>query len=243
MKVGLLGCSGRMGRAIASAAEGSGGACEIAAGFSRSWDGDGCGFPVHNTALPVFKEADVVVDFSHAEALELHLQHAADEETPLLIGTSGHVFPVHETVGGFPCRSPILYSTNTSISVHILAYCLAFFCKRTRGEWDVSIIERHRQGKRDAPSGTALMLRDRLLDCGMKEMSVLSVRAADVPGEHTVSLCSADEEVSFFHRALKRDVFAKGALCLAAWLIDQRPGFYTMDDFVADFCEERFMHP
>jgi 4-hydroxy-tetrahydrodipicolinate reductase len=99
-------------------------------------------------------------------------------------------------------------------------------------ECDVSLVEAHRRGKRDAPSGTALQLAQAVNQAGatVEREQIHAVRGGDVFGEHTVRFALPGEYLEISHRATQIDVFARGALRAAAWLRGRSPGRYGMSD-------------
>ena len=147
-------------------------------------------------------------------------------------------------------RTPTLLSANTSLGVNVLVSLLGKAAKMLGEDYDVEIIEAHHRFKKDAPSGTALALGrsvatalNRDLDKigingrkgivgerSKKEIALLSVRAGDIVGEHTVIFGGIGERLEFIHRAHSRDTFARGAIRAAQWLAKQKPGLYGMQD-------------
>jgi 4-hydroxy-tetrahydrodipicolinate reductase len=147
-------------------------------------------------------------------------------------------------------RTPILLSANTSLGVNVLVSLLDKAAKMLGEDYDVEIVEAHHRFKKDAPSGTALVLASAVAQAlgrdvhkvgvsgrkGLvgqrpkKEIALLSVRAGDIVGEHTVIFGGIGERLEFIHRAHSRDTFARGAIRAAQWLVKQKPGLYGMQD-------------
>jgi 4-hydroxy-tetrahydrodipicolinate reductase len=147
-------------------------------------------------------------------------------------------------------RTPTVLSANTSLGVNVLMALVADAAKRLGNDYDIEIIEAHHRFKKDAPSGTALALAQSAANAlgrdlgkvvisgrkgiigerGKKEIALLSVRAGDIVGEHTVIFGGIGERLEFIHRAHSRDTFAKGALRAAQWLAKKKPGLYNMRD-------------
>jgi 4-hydroxy-tetrahydrodipicolinate reductase len=133
-----------------------------------------------------------------------------------------------------------------SIGVNVLAGLVESAVRRLGDEFDVEIFEIHHRGKRDAPSGTAHLLADAAVSAreGLKpllgrsgnavresdELGIGAARGGDVSGEHTVFLFGEGERIELTHRATTRDIFARGALVAARWLVSQEPGSYSMGD-------------
>lgn len=237
IKIGILGCFGRMGESISRCAKEE--KCQVVAGsiscnFSEKKI---CDYPISTDAQIVFQKADVVLDFSHFSAASAHIQLAEETKTPLLIGTTGHQgSPWSETKCIPPC--PILYAQNTTIGIQCLIRSVLTFCKRLSdlSSYDISVEETHHYGKKDSPSGTALLIRDILsseLKCS-QDIRISSVRKGHVPGKHEVIISNPEESFVFSHEATSRDLFARGALRFAQWLLHQKPGFYTLHTLIHD---------
>ncbi len=231
IKVGILGCSGRMGESIALCAQEE--ECVVVAGsVSPSSEKKTYEYPVSTDAAMVFEKAHVVLDFSHFSAAPYHMRLAEETKKPLLIGTTGHY-------GGLPWSQeplhtpacPIMYAQNTSMGIQLLIRSVVLFCRMCSDirSYDISIVETHHQGKKDAPSGTALFLQDVLsseLQC--PPVSISSVRRGNVPGKHEIIISNMEESFVFSHEAISRNLFARGALRCAKWLLQQKPGLYTL---------------
>ena len=178
------------------------------------------------------------------------LRSAAKKRTPIVIATTGFNAKQQAEIKRLARRAPTLLSANTSLGVNVLVSLLGQAAKMLGDDYDVEIIEAHHRFKKDAPSGTALALGrsvanalnrdlDKVAINGRqgivgervkKEIALLSVRAGDIVGEHTVIFGGIGERLEFIHRAHSRDTFAHGALRAAQWLAKQKPGLYGMHD-------------
>jgi 4-hydroxy-tetrahydrodipicolinate reductase len=147
-------------------------------------------------------------------------------------------------------RTPTLLSANTSLGVNVLVSLVAKAAQMLGDDYDVEVIEMHHRFKKDAPSGTAIALGRSVANAlhrdldkvaingrkgivgarGKKEIALLSVRAGDIVGEHTVIFGGIGERIELIHRAHSRDTFARGALRAARWLARRKPGLYSMQD-------------
>jgi 4-hydroxy-tetrahydrodipicolinate reductase len=192
----------------------------------------------------------VVIDFSRVEASLGFLKSAAEKATPVVVGTTGFSAEHLREIKGLTRRTPILLSANMSLGVNLLLSLLGKVARTLGEDYDVEIVEAHHRYKKDAPSGTALALGrvithalGRNLDevgvagrKGMvgertkKEIGLLSVRAGDIVGDHTVIFGGLGERLEFTHRAHSRETFARGAVRAAAWLVKQKKGLYGMQD-------------
>jgi 4-hydroxy-tetrahydrodipicolinate reductase len=177
--------------------------------------------------------ADVAVDFSTAEALRDNFPRYLERKLPLVIGTTGWSaneadFKAHAE------RVPlgVVASANFSIGVNLFALIVAEAARRMKlhdqyGAW---IHEAHHATKRDAPSGTALWLRDVMGQAGYdRPIDMSSTRAGTIPGIHAVGFDSPSDTIELTHTARDRRGFAAGALLAARWIVG-RKGWYTMAD-------------
>jgi 4-hydroxy-tetrahydrodipicolinate reductase len=179
---------------------------------------------------------DVLIDFSLPEGTELAAAWCGRHRVPLLSGVTGLPPAAHAALSLTAEASPVLWSANFSIGVNLLAQ----FCGRVAAVAGpgatVQIEDIHHQWKKDAPSGTALMLGESIRaqwPTGPVDIDYQSRREGEVIGEHRVRFELAGETVILSHAALEREVFARGALAAAAWLARQPAGLYTAADWLA----------
>lgn len=240
IRIGVAGALGRMGAAVAGViAEREGVA--LAARFGRPGAADedlaGC---------------DVIVDFSTgAASAALAARAAAKGAPPLVIGSTGFSAAEEAAVRAASTRIAIVKSGNFSIGVTLLAGLVEQAARRLgRRDWDIEIVEAHHRFKRDAPSGTALMLaraaaegRGEALDdiavrgragiVGSRregEIGFSVVRGGGIVGEHAVVFAAEDEILTLSHSARDRRLFARGAVEAALWVVGRGPGLYDMRD-------------
>jgi 4-hydroxy-tetrahydrodipicolinate reductase len=205
---------------------------------------------VSDDIAPHLQPDRVIIDFTNPEASLGFLRAAAERQTPVVIGTTGFNPEQLAEMKTLADKTPVLFSANMSLGVNLLVSLLGKVAEKLGDEYDVEIIEAHHRFKKDAPSGTALAmaqaiangLRRDLDEVGIngrkgivgersrKEIALLSVRAGDIAGEHTVIFGGIGERLEFIHRAHGRDTFARGAIRAAEWLAQQKPGLYGMQD-------------
>jgi len=210
------------------------------------------GIPVTDKLEPALKPNAVIIDFTHPEASLSFMRSAAKKSTPIVIASTGFNPKQHAEIQRLGRRAPTLLSANTSLGVNVLVALLGKAAKMLGDDYDVEIIEAHHRFKKDAPSGTALALGRSVANAlgrdldkvalngrkgiigerGKKEIALLSVRAGDIVGEHTVIFGGIGERLEFIHRAHSRDTFARGAIRAAQWLAKQKPGLYAMQDML-----------
>ena len=178
-------------------------------------------------------DADVAVDFSTADALLTNFTHYVSHRMSVVIGTTGwnaHADRLRADAGS--AGIGVVSSANFSIGVNVFELVVAEAARMMRsqpqfGSW---IHEIHHAAKRDAPSGTAFLLRDAMIAAGYdRPIDVSSSRAGMIPGTHTVGFDSASDTIELIHRARDRRGFASGALLAARW-IKGRTGWYSMQD-------------
>ncbi|MBO0695140.1 MAG: 4-hydroxy-tetrahydrodipicolinate reductase, partial [Verrucomicrobia bacterium] len=181
--------------------------------------------------LPM-KDCDVAIDFSQADAITHICRAALQHRKPLVIGTTGHSKGQRTTIEETAQSLPIVFASNFSIGVNVLFWLARKAAERLGGDFDAEIVETHHKMKKDAPSGTAKTLAE-VLKAAKKmqgEIPIQSIREGDVVGEHTVIFNGPAERLELTHRAASREIFARGALRAAEWIIAKPPGLYSMQD-------------
>lgn len=247
-RVLISGALGHMGQAVLAALKAGNGDMVPAAGIDPV-QGD---FPgaLFSGAAQVDVPFDVAIDFSRPEATMAILELCLREKKPLVIGTTGlgeaEMARLREASGTIP----VFYSRNMSLGVNLQLELVAAAARVLGDAFDPEIVETHHNLKVDAPSGTALMLAEAIegarngeseLVFGRHEknkrrtraeIGIHSLRGGNKAGEHSVYFLGTDEEIIITHRAGSKRVFAEGAVKAAAFLLEQAPGFYTMEDVI-----------
>lgn len=225
MRLALLGY-GRMARVIEAQARDGG--HEVGAVVTSRNAGD---------ASRLLPGHDVAIDFSVAGAVAAHVEASAAAGVPLIEGTTGwHVQEAAvrrlvEERGG-----ALVYGANFSIGANLFCRIVARAAELVRAipGYDPFIEEAHHAAKRDAPSGTALVLKDILVrQLGRSDLPVASTRAGSIPGTHRVGFDSPGDQIMLTHAARSRDGFAAGALLAARWVLGRR-GVYTFANVLDD---------
>jgi len=181
---------------------------------------------------PAMKNCDVAIDFSHADAITEICRTALHHHKSLVIGTTGHSQEQRRLIEGAAQSLAIVFAPNFSIGVNALFWLTREAAELLDSDFNPEIIETHHKMKKDAPSGTAKTLA-KILKRARKmrsEVPIQSIREGDVVGEHTVIFGGPGERVELTHRAASREIFARGALRAAQWIIGKPPGFYSMQD-------------
>ncbi|MGD2176124.1 MAG: 4-hydroxy-tetrahydrodipicolinate reductase [Candidatus Brocadiaceae bacterium] len=193
---------------------------------------------------------DVLVDFSTPEATMRRVSDCAERGVPVVIGTTGLSAEHRQKIETeAAAQVAILIAANMSVGINLLLRLVDWAARTLPAGYDVEITEAHHRRKRDAPSGTALELARVICvalnrDAGVlrhgregrvgprpsEEVGVHAIRAGDIVGEHTVLFAGEGERLELTHRASSRDVFARGALQAARFLVEKPPGLYSMQD-------------
>jgi 4-hydroxy-tetrahydrodipicolinate reductase len=257
----IAGCGGRMGQALVrllpqfpamklTAAVGSErqAAAHLDSGLQAGAAANGV---LIGADLPgALAHADVLIDFSRAEAAAENLRQAVAANVPILLGTTGLDGAAEEQLTAASQRIAVLQAANTSIGVTLLADLVRRAASALGEEFNIEVIEAHHALKRDAPSGTALMLaaaaaagRNSTLQAtrpaaargsgGARtaaEIGIAVVRGGDVVGDHEIHFLGPGERLVLRHSATDRTLFARGALRAAAWLVGRPAGRYQMAD-------------
>jgi 4-hydroxy-tetrahydrodipicolinate reductase len=178
------------------------------------------------------QDCDVAIDFSHADAITEICRAALHCNKPLIIGTTGHSQEQRRTIQDTARSLPIVFASNFSIGVNVLFWLTRKAAERFGDDFSAEIVETHHKTKKDAPSGTAKTLADILKAAQIidGEVPIQSIREGDVVGEHTVIFSGPAERLELTHRAVSREIFARGALRAAKWIMGRPQGLYSMQD-------------
>lgn len=182
-------------------------------------------------------DCDVFIDCTNAETfISINLPLYLKLKKPVLIATTGFNNNDLEKIKELANHTPVFISSNYSISLHDFIETLKFAVKRISDDTDVQIIEYHHNQKKDSPSGTALMIQDALIQANKRlnrdNINISSVRGGSIFGDHQVIFANCtDEIVEFKHHVSSREAFSNGAVEAVKWLVNQKAGHYTMNDF------------
>lgn len=202
-----------------------------------------------STVLPAYPGA-VVIDFTSPESSMVTARACAAHGNPVIIGTTGFSDEQLAELDALAEKSLLFRSANMSVGINVIMDILPRLTELLGEAYDVEMMEIHHNKKKDAPSGTALLLADPLLKAkGLTradintnrfdvreprkhaEIGIQSLRGGDVVGVHTVYYMGPGERIEITHQAHSRENFANGALRAARWIVSQKPGcLYTMQD-------------
>ena len=243
----MNGCNGRMGRMITDIAN-KDTDVQIVAGID-AYDKVANDYPVFTNIFDCNVDADVIIDFSTASAIDDLLKYAVEKKIPVVLCTTGLTSEQLDNVQKASEKVAILKSANMSLGINTLMKILKVATEvlANRG-YDIEIVEKHHNQKLDAPSGTALALADCIYQVlnneydytydrssrrekrPEKEIGISAVRGGTIVGEHEVIYAGIDEVIEIKHTAYSRAVFAKGAVDAAKYLASKETGMYNMAD-------------
>ena len=247
MKIAIVGAAGRMGKMLCALAEGTElevvSKVDVAEGYDKAWADD----------------VEGVIDFSYHAAVPASVEKAAAKGLAYVIGTTGLTADEQKTVDAAAKKIPIVQSGNYSLGVNLLLELVKKAAQVLGPDYDIEVTEMHHRHKKDAPSGTALMLArsaargrfegfekferfeksdkdftyGRHGDIGERpvgEIAIHALRGGSVIGDHTVMFAGDVERVELTHKAQGREAFAAGALKALKWAKGRKPGLYNMRD-------------
>ena len=249
IKIILNGCNGRMGQVIsAMAAEDP--ELEIAAGVDMFDEGKNP-YPVFSDITQCDVSADVIIDFSSPKAFDALMDYCIEKELPVVVCTTGLSDDQLSRLEEASRQVAVLKSANMSLGINLLIKLLKEAASvLAPAGFDVEIVEKHHNRKKDAPSGTAIALADSINEAlggehdyvydrsgryearSPREIGISAVRGGTIVGEHEVIFAGTDEVIEFKHTAYSRAIFAKGALQAARFLAGKAPGHYGMEDVI-----------
>ena len=244
----LCGCCGHMGNAITELCE-KDESINIVAGVD-AYDSGKMSYPVFPSFNAVEKKADVIIDFSNPSVLDSMLNYAQSTNTPVVIATTGYDDEQLAKIKAASEKVAVFFTFNMSLGINLLCALAKTATKVLGNNFDIEIIEKHHNQKRDAPSGTAIMLANAISEelerkplyeydrhskrekRPKNEIGIHSVRGGTIVGEHEVLFAGTDEVVSLKHQATSKKVFAGGAINAAKFLKGKRSGMYSMEDII-----------
>lgn len=186
---------------------------------------------IGKTGEDINEKVDVVIDFSNPSNLDFLIEYAEKTSSALLICTTGYTNEEKEKIVRAGSNIPVVLSSNTSLGINVFRKILKTVSAELNG-FDINIIEKHHNKKKDAPSGTAKTLAEDIMNTtGRDHIDTLAMRAGTIPGEHTVIFAGVDEVLEIKHTAFSKKIFARGAIDLALKLSTKEPGYYLMEDF------------
>lgn len=248
-RVIIHGCSGRMGAALTEMAAGMPD-IEVVAGIDVQESERP--YPIYADLASCPAKADVLIDFSSPRSLSDWAPVAKERGLAVVVATTGYEQEELALIDELSGRVAVFRSGNMSLGINLVQQLVKEASKVLGSQWDVEIIERHHNQKKDAPSGTALMLADSVNEGRLEsleyhygrhgnevkrqsgELGIHSVRGGTIVGDHEVSFYGKDEALTITHQITSRQVFATGALYGARYVAGRKPGLYSMADMITE---------
>lgn len=249
IRIFMNGCCGQMGRVIGCMTRHSD-KYKIVAGGDIIQPEESLGFPVYTGLNECEEDFDAIIDFSNAKAVPSIIEFAVSKKKPLVLCTTGLD---DETLRMFFDAAkviPVFKSANMSYGMNVLFELVKQATRILYPDYEIEIVEAHHHRKLDAPSGTAMMIADIINEetdnqleyvydrhsemkaRGHKELGISAIRGGNIVGEHEVMFIGEEEILKISHSAQKRDVFGRGALTAAEFLVNKPAGCYSMQDVV-----------
>lgn len=249
-RISISGASGRMGKVIASLVK-ERADCEIISGIDKiteKYDE----FPIVENVFDLPEKPDVIIDFSRPSALSDLLSYCKMNGVPLVIATTGYSDEERSKIAAAAAQTPIFFTFNMSLGINLLAELAKKAAQILGSQFDIEIVEKHHNQKKDAPSGTAIMLAEVINEelgntkryiydrhsvrqpRGKDEIGMHSVRGGTIVGEHDIIFAGHDEVITLSHSAQSREVFAAGAVNAAVFLAGKPAGLYAMSDLIKE---------
>lgn len=255
MKILLVGASGAMGQVVENLIKQTDHEITLALQFETGEDKPYKVFVDFGAISQHLEEnaqvADVIIDFSHATLTGKVVDLAVKHQLPLMLATTGQDMEEIEKIQAAGEKIALVDAHNTSIGVTVMQHIGAQMAKILYPlGYDIEIIESHHRYKKDAPSGTAVMLRNGMLKVIDEEVNTIggrhglnggrphneiamhAVRAGNITGEHTILFANNEETLELTHRAGSKELFARGAVQAAEFLVEAEAGLYSMQDVV-----------
>ncbi|WP_105616207.1 4-hydroxy-tetrahydrodipicolinate reductase [Vallitalea okinawensis] len=250
-KIIMHGCNGKMGQVISQVAANDS-ETEIVAGIDLNTN-TALSYPVFDSLENCTVDADVIIDFSIAVAVDSLLDYVEATKVPLILCTTGLSKEQMDRVYQISQTAPVFFSANMSIGVNLLIGLAKQAAKVLTGSnFDIEIIEKHHNQKVDAPSGTALAIAHSInetLDFSYEykfdrsgerekrhknEIGIHAMRGGTIVGEHSILFAGQDEIIELKHNALSKEVFAVGAVRAAKFMHGRKEGLYDMSHLIQE---------
>ena len=248
INLAISGCMGRMGQQLIKSANKSKAFKLVSFTENRKIDKKILGIKPELNSIDAFKKANIIIDFTIPKCTLEILKIATKQKKRIVIGTTGFTKNEEKLIKRYSKKIPILKAGNMSLGVNLLMYLTEITAKSLGEKFLSKVYEVHHKHKKDYPSGTALMLGQGVAKGRRKEFySILgkkyfnkktfpygnkinfnSIRRGEVIGEHEVMFSSGKEVIKLNHESFDRTLYSEGALVAAKWLINKKPGLYSM---------------
>ena len=252
INLAVTGCMGRMGQQIIKSAKKDKSFKLVTLTESKKMDKKINGLKINLNNEKAFKDANLIIDFTIPKCTFQVLKIATKLKKKVVIGTTGFSKKEEGLIKLFSKKIPILKAGNMSLGINLLMYLTEIASNSLGKNFLSKIFETHHRHKKDYPSGTALMLgkgialgkkknfydligkkylNKKQIPYG-KKINFNSLRKGEIIGEHEVKFSSGKEVITLNHEAFDRALYSEGALSAAKWLINKKPGLYSMRDLM-----------
>ena len=252
INLAITGCMGRMGQQLIKSSKKDKAFKIVTLTENKKINKKISGIKPELNSVNSLKRAHVIIDFTVPKCTLEILKIASKQKKKIIIGTTGFSKKEEMLIKRFSKKIPILKAGNMSLGVNLLIYLTEIASKSLGKNFLSKIYEVHHRHKKDYPSGTALMLGRGVATGKKKEFYSLigkkylnkksfpygkkinfnSIRKGQVIGEHEVTFSSGKEKVKLNHESFDRALYSEGALTAAKWLINKKPGLYSMRDLL-----------
>ena len=252
INLAISGCLGRMGQQLIKSVRANKDFNLVTLTENKILNKKIAGIKLNLNTNEAFKNTDVIIDFTIPNCTLDILKIASKLKKRLVIGTTGFSQKEEVLIKKFSKKIPILKAGNMSLGVNLLMYLTEVASKSLNDEYLSKVFEVHHKHKKDYPSGTALMLGKGIANGRKKDFYNLmgkkflnkktfpygkkinfnSIRKGEIIGEHEVTFSSGKEIIKLNHEAFDRALYSDGALTAAKWLINKKPGLYSMRDLL-----------
>jgi 4-hydroxy-tetrahydrodipicolinate reductase len=252
INLAISGCLGRMGQQLIRSSKTNKNFKLVTLTENKIINKKISGIKLNLNTDQAFKNTDVIIDFTVPNCTLDILKIASKLKKRVVIGTTGFTPKEESLIKKFSKKIPILKAGNMSLGINLLMYLTEITSKSLNKEYLSKIFEVHHKHKKDYPSGTALMLGKGIADGKNKNLYNLigkkflnkksfpygekinfnSIRKGEIIGEHEVTFSSGKEIIKLNHEAFDRALYSDGALTAAKWLINKKPGLYSMRDLL-----------
>ena len=252
INLGITGCTGRMGQQIIKSSKKNNNFKITAITENKIANKKLNGIKIELNTDKAFEKTDVIIDFTIPSCTLEMLKIASKLKKKVVIGTTGFTKNEEKLIQKYSKQIPILKAGNMSLGINLLMYLTEIASKTLEENYLTKIFEIHHKHKKDYPSGTALMLgkgiangKNKNLDNLLgkkflnkktfpygKKINFNSIRKGKIIGEHEVTFSSGKEIIKLNHEAFDRALYSEGALTAAKWLINKKPGLYSMRDLL-----------
>ncbi len=250
VNIAITGACGKMGRVISDIIS-TRTDCKVCAGIDLVGEAYS-DFPVVKNVNELSTKPDVIIDFSHPSALDSLLDYCKMNNVPIVIATTGYTDDQIQQIKAAASQIPVFFTFNLSLGINLLIDLAKRATRVLGNDFDIEIVEKHHNQKKDAPSGTAIMIAEAInseLDNRMHyvydrhnvrkprektEIGMHAIRGGTIVGEHDVIFAGRDEVITLSHSAGSKQVFAVGAVNAAVYLSSCEKGLYQMSDLLSE---------